>query len=71
MLHYRPFESWVQDSEWQVELPVGEEAEVLAAGERFVAVATSHRTLRVLSETGERLWAALCQLKSIMYGVVY
>eukprot|EP00891_Asterochloris_glomerata_P004478 jgi/Astpho2/4478/Aster-x1249 len=52
MLHYRPFESWVHDSEWQVELPVGEEAEALAAGERFVAVATSQRTLRILSETG-------------------
>ena len=54
MLHYRPFESWVQDSEWQVELPVGEEAEALAVGERFVAVATSQRTLRILSETGEK-----------------
>ena len=53
MLHYRPFESWAQDSEWQAELPVGEEAEALAAGERFVAVATSQRTLRILSETGE------------------
>ena len=52
MLHHRPLESWVQDSEWQVELPAGEEAEALAAGERFVAVATSQRTLRILSETG-------------------
>ena len=65
MLHYRPFESWVHDSEWQVELPVGEEAEALAAGERFVAVSTSQRTLRILSETG-KLWATQCLQKYIM-----
>jgi len=35
------------NKEWSLDLPEGEESECLAAGDNFVAVATSRRNLRI------------------------
>lgn len=40
------------NKEWSVELPDGEEALAVAAGNNFVAVATSARTLRLFMPGG-------------------
>ncbi|KAI3431740.1 hypothetical protein D9Q98_004782 [Chlorella vulgaris] len=49
---YRPFESWAANSDWSISLPKGEEAECVAAGASFCAVATSKRQLRLFSQAG-------------------
>lgn len=49
---YRPFEAWAPNSSWHVELPVGEDAECVAAGAAFCAVATSLHCLRVYTTGG-------------------
>lgn len=49
---YRPFESWASNADWTVSLPAGEEAECVAAGTTFCAVATSERYLRIFTSGG-------------------
>ena len=49
---YRPLASWAPNSEWQVQLDKGEEAEAVALGRKFAVIATSLRHLRILSHTG-------------------
>ncbi|KAK1943492.1 WD repeat and HMG-box DNA-binding protein 1 [Phytophthora citrophthora] len=49
---YRPFESWASNSSWHKTLPEGEDAECVAAGREFCAVATSLQTLRVYTTSG-------------------
>ncbi|GAB4823682.1 hypothetical protein N2152v2_010728 [Parachlorella kessleri] len=49
---YQPYESWAPNSDWSLGLPVGEEAECVAAGAVFAAVATSCRLLRIFSQAG-------------------
>ncbi|EEY62959.1 uncharacterized protein PITG_14579 [Phytophthora infestans T30-4] len=49
---YRPFESWASNSSWHKTLPEGEDAECVAAGREFCAVATSLQTLRVYTASG-------------------
>ncbi|GMF12680.1 unnamed protein product [Phytophthora lilii] len=49
---YRPFESWASNSSWHKTLPEGEDAECVAAGREFCAVATSLQTLRIYTASG-------------------
>ena len=49
---YRPFDAWAPNSEWSLGLADGEEAECIAAGANFCAVATNKRMLRLLSSAG-------------------
>ncbi|KAG6613964.1 WD40 repeat protein [Phytophthora cinnamomi] len=49
---YRPFESWASNSSWHKTLPEGEDAECIAAGRDFCAVATSLQTLRIYTASG-------------------
>ncbi|KAG7398382.1 WD repeat and HMG-box DNA binding-domain containing protein 1 [Phytophthora boehmeriae] len=49
---YRPFESWASNSSWHKTLPDGEDAECVAAGREFCAVATSLQTLRIYTSSG-------------------
>ncbi|KAL4139200.1 hypothetical protein PRIC2_002698 [Phytophthora ramorum] len=49
---YRPFESWASNSSWHKTLPDGEDAECVAAGREFCAVATSLQTLRIYTTSG-------------------
>ena len=56
---YRPLASWAPNSEWQVQFEKGEEAQAVALGHKFAAVATSLRYLRVYSHTGAQR-ALLC-----------
>ena len=56
---YRPLASWAPNSEWQVQFEKGEEAQAVALGHKFAAVATSARYLRVYSHTGAQR-ALLC-----------
>ncbi|TYZ67205.1 hypothetical protein PybrP1_001390 [[Pythium] brassicae (nom. inval.)] len=49
---YRPFEAWAPNSSWHAELPAGEDAECVAAGADFCAVATSLHCLRVYTAGG-------------------
>ncbi|CEG40813.1 WD40 repeat protein [Plasmopara halstedii] len=49
---YRPFESWASNSSWHKMLPEGEDAECVAAGREFCAVATSLQTLRIYTTSG-------------------
>ncbi|KAG7392818.1 WD repeat and HMG-box DNA binding-domain containing protein 1 [Phytophthora pseudosyringae] len=49
---YRPFESWASNSSWHKTLPEGEDAECVAAGREFCAVATSLQTLRIYTTSG-------------------
>ena len=49
---YQPYESWAPHSDWSLGLPEGEEAECVAAGQAFAAVATSKRLLRLFSQAG-------------------
>ncbi|GMF33247.1 unnamed protein product [Phytophthora fragariaefolia] len=49
---YRPFESWASNSSWHKTLPEGEDAECVAAGRDFCAVATSLQTLRIYTTNG-------------------
>ena len=63
MLSYRPFEAWAPGSDWAVSLPAGEEAQSIAVGASFCAIATSARLLRVYSAAGMHpasaaLWSA-------------
>lgn len=51
-LVYRPFDAWAPNSEWSLGLAEGEEAECVAAGANFAAVATNARMLRLLSAAG-------------------
>jgi len=51
-LVYRPFESWAPNADWSMGLPAGEEAECIATGDSFCAVATSTRNLRLFSLGG-------------------
>jgi chromosome transmission fidelity protein 4 len=61
MLSYRAFEAWAPGSDWTVSLPAGEEAQSVAVGASFCAVATSARLLRVYSAAGVRFASApLC-----------
>ena len=50
---YQPYESWAPNSDWSLGLPAGEEAECVAAGAVFAAVATSRRLLRIFSQAGK------------------
>ena len=52
VLMYSPFDSWAANSDWQMNLPEGEEATAVAAGHTFCAVATSQRMLRMFSQAG-------------------
>ena len=52
VLMYSPFDSWAANSDWQMNLPEGEEATAVAAGQTFCAVATSQRMLRIFSQAG-------------------
>ena len=56
---YRPLASWAPNSDWQVQLEAGEEAEAVALGHKFAAIATSKRLLRIFSHTGAQR-ALLC-----------
>lgn len=49
---YQPYESWAPQSDWSVGLPAGEEAQCVAAGQTFAAVATSRHLLRLFSQAG-------------------
>ncbi|KAE9235545.1 hypothetical protein PF004_g9088 [Phytophthora fragariae] len=49
---YRPFESWASNSSWHKTLPEGEDAECVATGREFCAVATSLHTLRIYTTSG-------------------
>uniref|UniRef100_M4B8K9 Uncharacterized protein n=1 Tax=Hyaloperonospora arabidopsidis (strain Emoy2) TaxID=559515 RepID=M4B8K9_HYAAE len=51
-IFYRPFESWASNSSWHKALPEGEDAECVAAGREFCAVATSLHTLRIYTSSG-------------------
>jgi chromosome transmission fidelity protein 4 len=51
-LVYRPFDAWAPNSEWSLGLPEGEEAECIAAGTTFAAVATNTRMLRLFTAAG-------------------
>ncbi|ETL35952.1 hypothetical protein L916_12002 [Phytophthora nicotianae] len=51
-IFYRPFESWASNSSWHKTLPEGEDAECVAAGREFCAVATSLQTLRIYTSSG-------------------
>jgi chromosome transmission fidelity protein 4 len=51
-LVYRPFDAWAPNSEWSLGLPEGEEAECIAAGTTFAAVATNKRMLRLFTAAG-------------------
>jgi len=51
-LVYRPFDAWAPNSEWSLGLPEGEEAECIAAGTIFAAVATNKRMLRLFTAAG-------------------
>ncbi|KAG3119199.1 hypothetical protein PI124_g3851 [Phytophthora idaei] len=52
IVFYRPFESWASNSSWHKTLPEGEDAECVAAGREFCAVATSLQTLRIYTASG-------------------
>jgi chromosome transmission fidelity protein 4 len=51
---WRPHVSatWAGNSEWTVRLPIGEEAEVVAIGGNWGAVATSMQWIRIFSYSG-------------------
>ncbi|CAG9465636.1 unnamed protein product [Pedinophyceae sp. YPF-701] len=51
-VQYRPLDPWAPSADWTLHLPQGEEPVCVAAGGDFVAVATTARTLRVLSLGG-------------------
>lgn len=55
---YRPFDSWVANSDWQVSLPPGEEAVAVTSGHSFSALATSQHMLRLFSPAGAPLLSA-------------
>lgn len=55
ILMYSPFDSWAANSDWQLSLPVGEEATAVAVGHTFCAAATSQRMLRICSQAGAPL----------------
>ncbi|CAI5736541.1 unnamed protein product [Hyaloperonospora brassicae] len=52
LVFYRPFESWASNSSWHKTLPEGEDAECVAAGREYCAVATSLHTLRIYTSSG-------------------
>jgi len=50
---YRPFKNWSgRNAQWQHKLPEGEDADVVACGAAFVAVATSSQRVRLLRTSG-------------------
>ena len=53
-VHYRPFDSWTHNSEWTVPLPKGEDAQSLAIGRTFAAVATN-KWIRVFRHSGAQV----------------
>lgn len=46
------FDSEHEENEWSIQMPKGEQIKAVCLGERFVAVATSHRNLRFYSLNG-------------------
>lgn len=51
-LYFHPYDSWVQNSEWQMTMLPGEDILCIATGSSWVAAATSKRYLRVYSLGG-------------------
>ena len=51
-ISYRPFDAWAPQSDWTMTLDEGEEAQAVAVGSTFVAVATSKRMLRIFTTSG-------------------
>mmetsp|Transcript_34186 Transcript_34186/g.80997 ORF Transcript_34186/g.80997 Transcript_34186/m.80997 type:complete len:821 (-) Transcript_34186:46-2508(-) len=51
-LHYRHFDPWAVQSDWTMALDAGESATAVTCGASFVAVATSHRLLRIFATSG-------------------
>ena len=51
-IFYRPFDAWAPQSEWTMTLDEGEQAQAVAVGTTFVAVATSKRMLRIFTTSG-------------------
>ena len=65
---YRPYVSWSgKSAQWVFKLPQGEDADVIACGQKFVAVATSSQ-VRVLRcwATWLRRWRLLTVLSAVM-----
>ena len=52
MLYFRCYESWSNDSEWQISMPAGEDILAIATGSSWVAAVTSKRYLRIYSLGG-------------------
>ncbi|ORX80348.1 WD40 repeat-like protein [Basidiobolus meristosporus CBS 931.73] len=53
---YRPFESWATKSEWTVQLPPGEDAELIALTSKGAVVVTSKNYVRLFSYSGIQTW---------------
>ena len=55
MLMWRPFQGLYANSEWTLTLQSQEQIQAIAAGKSFLAVATSHNQLRLLTTAGTLL----------------
>lgn len=52
MVVYKPFDSWSSQQDWNVRLPDGESASVLACGSKIVVVCTTRNYLRFFTTSG-------------------
>lgn len=52
VIYYKPFQSWTTASEWQFNLPQGEEVQAVTVGSRGAIVATSEDYIRFFSHSG-------------------
>ncbi|KAK9710398.1 DNA polymerase alpha accessory factor Mcl1 [Basidiobolus ranarum] len=53
---YRPFESWATKSEWTVQLPPGEDVELVTLTSKGAVVITSKHYVRLFSYSGIQTW---------------
>ena len=51
-MEVRHFSAWDGSKEWSVDFPEGEDAVAVAIGDKWVAVATDKRNLRMFSNAG-------------------